>query len=196
MLFWILYFVNGIIFLIFQLVANQSIGLLISKFLIMPLLFLVWFRNGGLQMKIGVSICGAIFFSWIGDMVLAFSDKSIIYFGIGLIGKNPWLVWSFIILLFGLLYLYWNNLGVLKIPVIIYASCILTMLATALNRYSFVSNTSWKLVLVGATLFVISDATIGFNKFVTPFGLARLLIMSTYIVGQAFIIGGLLKNKT
>lgn len=222
MLFWILYFVNGIIFLIFQLVDNQSIGLLISKFLIMPLLFLVWFRNGGLQMKIGVSICGAIFFSWIGDMVLAFSDKSIIYFGIGLsafltahvfyifafrkeqmgnnrislIGKNPWLVWPFIILLFGLLYLYWNNLGVLKIPVIIYASCILTMLATALNRYSFVSNTSWKLVLVGATLFVISDATIGFNKFVTPFGLARLLIMSTYIVGQAFIIGGLLKNKT
>jgi uncharacterized membrane protein YhhN len=51
-------------------------------------------------------------------------------------------------------------------------------------------------VLVGATLFVISDATIGFNKFVNPFGLARLFIMSTYIVGQAFIIGGLLKNKS
>jgi uncharacterized membrane protein YhhN len=220
--FWILYFVNGLIFLIFQLVENHSIGLLISKSLIMPLLFLVWYKNGGLQTKIGKPICAAIFFSWIGDLVLAFSDRGILYFAFGLsafliahvfyifsfrkeqmgenrislIGKNPWLVWPFIILLFGLLYLYWNNLGVLKIPVTIYASCILTMLAAALNRYSFASNASWKLVLVGATLFVISDATIGFNKFVNPFGLARLFIMSTYIVGQAFIIGGLLKNKS
>lgn len=221
MIYWVLYFLNGLANLFFELFDPFHSFFLISRFLLMPLLFLVWLKNGGLKLNFGKIISFSLLFSWIGDIILTFSENGILYFASGLgafllahifyiiafsrvkSGKKkfslfelrPWLVWPLVFLFVGLISLYWKNLGMLKIPVLIYAICIITMLAYSINRYSFVNNLSWFFVFLGALLFVISDSLIGYHKFVVPVNLSRFWIMLTYILGQGFIVFGLLKGR-
>lgn len=82
----------------------------------------------------------------------------------------------------------------LLMPVAAYGLTILTMLLTALNRWKSVENTTFKWVLIGAILFVISDSLLAINRFVQPFPLSGIGIMLTYSVGQFFIIKGVLKG--
>lgn len=48
------------------------------------------------------------------------------------------------------------------------------------------------LAMAGATLFLVSDTLIGWNRFVRPVPSARLMIMSTYHLGQAGLVVSLL----
>jgi uncharacterized membrane protein YhhN len=48
------------------------------------------------------------------------------------------------------------------------------------------------LVALGATVFVVSDATLSIDRFVRPIPHARLILMITYHVGQALIVAGVL----
>jgi uncharacterized membrane protein YhhN len=90
------------------------------------------------------------------------------------------------------------NLNEFLIPVIIYAAAVGLMGITAAFRYNSVDKTSFNHVFLGAFLFIISDTFIALDKFLykeqLPF--ASLIIMSLYIVGQYFIVKGILiKNK-
>jgi uncharacterized membrane protein YhhN len=78
----------------------------------------------------------------------------------------------------------------MRIPVIIYAAVILTMLSGAINRLEKVNRKSYYLVLAGAILFVISDSSIAVNKFSHQFESSGIVIMSTYIVAQYLIVAG------
>ena len=122
-----------------------------------------------------------LFFSWAGDVVLEFSNNNgnmfilglacfllahIMYFTLFFItpGKNSILsnrIWLLIpVIIYGLVlvfYLY-ADLAEMRLPVIIYAAVILTMLAGAINRIEKVKKKSYYLVLSGAVLFVISDS--------------------------------------
>ena len=75
------------------------------------------------------------------------------------------------VLLFGigLIVFLYNDLGEMRIPVIMYAVVILLMLSGAINRIEKVNRKSYWLVLAGAILFVISDSFIAINKFSMPF---------------------------
>jgi uncharacterized membrane protein YhhN len=101
-----------------------------------------------------------------------------------------------LVILYGmvLIYILYNHLGDMRIPVIVYAVVILTMLTSALNREKKVNKQSFLLVLLGALFFVLSDSLIAINKFAFPFALSRIAIMSTYITAQYLIALGCLKQ--
>lgn len=161
-------------------------------------------------------------FSWSGDVNLMFVKNNENFFLLGLVsflithicyilafrkdsktGKHPRLLWQKpytgipVLLLFAaLMYLLFNNIPQeMKIPVVVYASIITLMVLSAINRHDRVSQNSFRLVLTGAALFMISDSLIAINKFYYPFELARFLIMLLYISAQYLIAKGTIQTK-
>jgi uncharacterized membrane protein YhhN len=94
----------------------------------------------------------------------------------------------------GLVVVLYPVLGDLRIPVIIYAAVITAMVLVALFRYGRTSSESFWLVFFGAVCFMVSDAVLAFNKFLTPVENAGLYIMSTYMAAQFLIVQGILKH--
>ena len=80
-----------------------------------------------------------------------------------------------------------DNLGQLLIPVILYIICIVIMAWQALNLYFLNSNKVYRLVAVGAILFLISDAVLAYNMFVIKFSFSEIIILSTYWAAICFI---------
>lgn len=78
------------------------------------------------------------------------------------------------------------------IPVMVYAAAIILMALTAINRYRVVPDGSFRWVLVGAMLFVLSDSMLGINKFTFAFPAAGFLILLSYYAAQYFIVFGYL----
>jgi uncharacterized membrane protein YhhN len=81
-----------------------------------------------------------------------------------------------------------------KLPVVLYAVVIHTMLITALNRYGKVNGVSFMLVVFGALFFVLSDSMIAVNRFHHKFEFARIFIMVSYVVAQYLIAIGCLRQ--
>ena len=73
----------------------------------------------------------------------------------------------------------------LSVPVAVYSVVIGAMLLCAWF-------TGEPLIALGATVFVVSDATLSVDRFVRPIPHARLILMVTYHVGQALIVAGVL----
>jgi uncharacterized membrane protein YhhN len=207
------YFTIGLISII---LLNQPLFLpgFISKALIIPILvilFLVNLNPG--KNRLHALMLAGLFFSWTGDLVLEFTNNNgnmfltglvcfllahIMYFTVFLLtpGKNSILtnrIWLLIpVIIYGLVlvfYLY-TDLADMRLPVIIYAIIILSMLSGAINRIDKVNRKSYYLVLAGAVLFVISDSSIAINKFSHQFESSGIVIMSTYIVAQYLIVSG------
>lgn len=160
------------------------------------------------------SVLGALIFSLIGD-VLLLSEQFFIY-GIGafllahvcyIIGfkvaqKAPESIinYNFIKTFFINLPIYFlaaftfyiinPNLGVFKIPVILYIIVIVSMVTTARERYGKCNPTSYWQVFVGACMFFIADSFIALNKFYQPIPDAGIIIMGTYAIAQLMIVMG------
>ncbi|RZL17558.1 MAG: lysoplasmalogenase [Pedobacter sp.] len=95
----------------------------------------------------------------------------------------------------GFYFLLRPHLGGMKIPVMIYAFVISLMAIMAVNRKGRVGSLSFKLILAGAILFLISDSLLAYNKFVKPFQGAGLAIMATYMLAQYLITVGAIERK-
>ncbi|HRZ31858.1 MAG TPA: lysoplasmalogenase [Flavobacterium sp.] len=205
------------VFLIFSLLY---LGLVLIEFetitwwlkpFIIPLLSISVFLSGKLEFK--PLLISALFFSWIGDVVLLFANQGVIYFIIGLVSfliahlfyivlfsklqkvttiKYKRFIPLVLLYLFGLLSFLWEKLGGMKIPVIIYALVISTMLLVAIKGYFTWNSKSGKLLLIGAVFFVLSDSILAINKFYVPIYLSSFWIMSTYITAQFLIVKGVL----
>lgn len=219
MFYWLIFILLSAIHLISIELANPIIGF-ISKALLMPTLGLIVFKSNIQIPKIKNQLFFALFFSWLGDLFLSKSEY--VFFLLGLasfltahifyiiiftreskasgeltrIEGSPSWVLPFVIFGIALLYFILPKVDdtVIKIAVFLYAGVILTMAAQAFNRISSVSKKSFIWVFAGAILFVLSDSMIAINKFAVPFDFARMAIMTTYIVAQAFIIKGVLLN--
>ncbi len=206
-----------IVFLIFSLLY---LGLVLIEFetitwwlkpFIIPLLSISVFISGKMEFK--PLLISALFFSWIGDVVLLFANQGVIYFIIGLVSfliahlfyiilfsklqkvttiKYKRFIPLIIFYLFGFLYFLWDKLGGMKIPVIIYALVISTMLLVAIKGYFIWNSKSGKLLLIGAVFFVLSDSILAINKFYMPVYLSSFWIMNTYITAQFLIVKGVL----
>jgi len=157
----------------------------------------------------------ALTFSLIGDILLMFDNVSSNYFLTGLASfliahfmyimvflekrNNLLKPIPFIALLLvyalGFLYLLFDGLGYMFLPVVIYVLAILTMAITASLRKGNVPTISYNLVLVGAILFVISDSFIAINKFYSALPNEHVMIMSTYALAQYCIVMGIIKQK-
>lgn len=112
--------------------------------------------------------------------------------------KRPWLALPILLLVFGLISFLMNgqhpDFVEMKIPVMVYASIISLMALAAINRYKRVPQESFKWVMIGALMFVVSDSFIALSRFSNLFenqvNLVRILIMSLYAGGQFLIAYG------
>jgi len=159
-------------------------------------------------------LMAGLFFSWMGDVFLLFEYKQPLFFIFGLasfltthifyivfflriksantslLKKQPMLI--ALVPAYGimLVWLLFPNLGDLKLPVIVYAAVICTMLLCSLHIYLKVNKKAGLLYVPGAAAFVVSDSLLAINKFYVPVAYAGALIMLTYCAAQYFIVRG------
>ncbi len=94
----------------------------------------------------------------------------------------------------GLFYVLYPNLKSFTIPVILYVIVISLMAIFALNRKNRVTPSSFKLIFLGAVLFVISDSFIALNKFLIQIPYNGVWVMLTYMLAQYLIAEGAKKT--
>jgi len=163
----------------------------------------------------------ALAFSYSGDIILMIPGNNPLFFIGGLVSflvahlfytklfttlsplnknilkKNP--IWIIAIILFltaFLSYLVPKIDTTLKIPVIVYALIICTMLISTLNLKEKIGKRPHNMIVAGAILFVLSDSILAIIKFDPTFrGMTFMhaLVMLTYISAQGFIIHGIRK---
>ena len=206
------------VYLLLIIWGREDISWFLKPFLI-PLLFLAVHFCGDFPSKRFLLI--ALTFSWMGDVVLLFTEKAEIYFIIGLIAflishiayivlfskqlrinssRNSAVFWvgitAIIVYLVLMLSLLLPTLGDLKIPVFTYAIILSTMLLFAFKGYLKWSKPAGSYILLGAIIFVSSDSILAFNKFYEPILYSSFFIMVTYLMAQYLIVVGIMKlNK-
>jgi uncharacterized membrane protein YhhN len=161
----------------------------------------------------------ALFFSWAGDVLLMFESRDQLFFIIGLVcfltthvlyiiyflsirstkpsllQKIPFLILFVVAYGGGLVWLLFPKLGDLKIPVMIYAVVICTMLLCSLHVYNKVNTPANTMYVSGALFFVLSDSLLAVNKFDQPFEYAGIIIILTYCVAQYLIVNGFIEQN-
>jgi len=182
--------------------------------LIVYFLSATWkFENG--LMKI---IARALSFSWLGDVVLMFESFNKNIFLIGLVsflfahliyinffsivraGEKIKLKTGLILLVVvyysGLIFLLFNDLHEMKIPVLVYGIVISVMFLLALHMLFIKNKEAGKMMMLGALLFVASDSILAINKFYESFEFAGIAIMLTYGIAQLLITLGAVRYIT
>ena len=208
------YLVISLLFLMLTAVGQTTItGYL--KPLLIPFLFFAVIKSEEFPTKKWLLL--ALLFSWMGDIILIFAEKSELFFIFGLLAflfahllfivlfinqeavvkhkqqNYYWLGFGLVLLyLFGMLSILLPKLGSLQIPVGIYAMTISLMLIETIKGYCNWQQKSKVLILIGAIFFVLSDSVLAFNKFYYAFSGASFLIMSTYLLAQFLIVKGVL----
>ncbi len=191
----------------------------IAKPMLMPalMLLLVNATDEGFPSK--TLVLTGLFFSWLGDVFLLLESRYPMLFIAGLssflithlcyivyfisiksadgsfIKKHPVLIALILGYGVGLVWLLFPLPGDLKIPVILYAAVICTMLLCSLHVFLKVTVPANRYFVAGAVLFVISDTLLAINKFYQPLAFAGTLIMLTYCAAQYFIVMGFIKKK-
>ena len=184
----------------------------LAKPLLIPVLAAMLYNSAIAGSKKLVLI--GLFFSWWGDIFLLLDRSGSFYFIAGLASfltthvlyifyflsiknKAPSLfkkqpIWFLLTLGYGvgLVILLLPHLGVLKIPVVLYATVICSMLLGSLHIYFKTNRPANRFFILGATLFVLSDSLLAINKFYQPFPMAGVGIMLTYCLAQYFIVRG------
>jgi uncharacterized membrane protein YhhN len=186
-----------------------------SKSLLMPtLMAYFWLSAGSTPAMARTLILTALFFSWLGDVLLLLEPHDNIFFILGLsafliahifyiiyfekwrreagapfrpIILLPVLAWYAI-----LMFILTPSLGDLLIPVWIYGAVICLMLALAWQVQAGLRIRATLLAATGASYFVVSDSVLAVNKFYTAIPLAGVIVMFTYALAQMFIVTGAL----
>lgn len=198
-------------------VNRQLLHIIVKPMLVPALMLLLLFSPSVVDHK--KILFTGLFFSWLGDVLLLFENKHALFFILGLVSFLITHIFYIIYflkirplhtsllkkypLLFVLVVLYgitlvWQlfpYLGHLKIPVIVYAAVICSMLLCALHIYYRVNNKEAIYYVVGAMAFVISDSLLAINKFYAPFAYSGILIILSYCAAQFFIVRGYIEQK-
>lgn len=187
-----------------------------SKVLLMPTLIAGVLWSDFPKSKERLLLIVALFFSWIGDILLlsqvnqfigglvSFLTAHVCYI---ILFRNIWkeksengFKWQLIIpvIIFAsslVIYLY-PFLNELKIPVMLYAGVISIMIISALHSFS-IKTKEGLYIISGAILFIASDSFLAINKFTHPIADLSAIVMLTYALAQLYITQGLiLKNSS
>ena len=190
----------------------------ITKPLLIPVLMvLLYFTEPTVPGK--KLLMPALLFSWLGDIFLLAENQAPVYFIPGLLcfltthvfyilfflrsypgqgsllRKQPVLLLLIIAYGTGLVWILFPHLGILKIPVMIYAGIICTMLLCSLHAFTGISRPSNQWYVLGASTFVLSDSLLAINKFYQPFAFAGVFIMLTYCTAQYCMVRGFTMQK-
>jgi uncharacterized membrane protein YhhN len=207
----IFYFITGILFILFENNSSEHVQFILKALIIPWLIVILLINLKPFENRIHTLVLLGLILSWAGDMVLQFTFvPGLILFLLAHLmylaaffmtpGKSTIFTKRISLLIPVLLYgagLCWylyGDLGDMRLPVIVYAAVILLMLTGALNRFEKVNSRSYRLVLAGAILFVLSDSAIAINRFSWDFNYSGFVIMSTYIAAQYLITTGYIKQ--
>ncbi len=148
-------------------------------------------------------VVAGILFSMAGDIILMFDKKYFIgglasflvahiFYSIAFGGQAMFqLKWLALLpfLIAGILmggYL-WGGLGKMKIPAAFYIAAILCMGWMAANLW-LLQPARWSMAaLVGAILFVFSDAALAINRFRRPFHSSQFWVLGSYYAAQSLL---------
>jgi uncharacterized membrane protein YhhN len=194
----------------------EMLHFIVKPLLIPALLLLVAFTKSATPGK--KILLAGLFFSWLGDVFLLFEYKHTLFFIFGLASfltthifyiiyflriqseKNSLLkkqpVFIALVLAYGitLVWQLYPHLGPLKLPVMVYAAVICSMLLCSLHVFLKVNKKAAAFYLLGAGAFVVSDSLLAINKFYQPFTYAGVCIMLTYCAAQFFIVTGYIQQ--
>ncbi len=197
--------------------ANIEILHFVVKPLLIPALWLMLYFTKSTVPGKNLLLTG-LFFSWLGDVFLLFEYKHALFFIFGLVSfltthvfyivyflriksahpsllkKQPVLI--ALVLAYGitLVWQLYPHLGDLKLPVMVYATIICSMLLCSLHIFLKVNKKAAVFYLLGAAAFVVSDSLLAINKFYQPFAYAGVFIMLTYCAAQFFIVSGYIQQ--
>jgi uncharacterized membrane protein YhhN len=160
-------------------------------------------------------ILAALFFSWVGDVLLMFQGKDQLFFLLGLSSfllahifyivffhhirlreniKSSWLLLFIVVVYYAVIItLLSPYLGAMKLPVRIYGIFISFMFLLAMHMLLIKNKSAGRLMMIGALFFVLSDSMLAINKFYQAFEIAGIMIMLTYGAAQFFITEGAIK---
>lgn len=212
-------------FIYFLVLAAECIAILsgaatlhaIAKPLLMPVLLVYFYlaaKRSGLNTNLMI---GALFFSWVGDVVLLIDSRYGSLFIYGLIaflaahicyiayfyrirkanavsGFKPFasvLILAYMTVFYITVYPY---LDALKVPVLVYAVIITLMLLAGIHAFNLRAHKFGVVCVTGALIFAASDSILAINRFVLPFTLAPFFIMLTYGIAQFLITEGAVRN--
>jgi uncharacterized membrane protein YhhN len=208
-----LFAIVSLLEIVFVTTDNQTLRYF-TKPLIIPLLAAIYISYQHPRKSIFKDhILLGLFFSWAGDVLLQAPNLFIpgllsfltahifyiIYFAktksdqTSFFKLRPIMLIAVMAYLLEFLYILWPTLGPMRIPVLIYGITISTMLSAALWQYQKLENKTALYFIIGATLFVTSDSLLALNMFKEHFSMAGILIMSTYILAQLFIVLGAIR---
>ncbi len=212
LIFWLLALLD-----ITAIIAGSDILHIIAKPLLIPALFLLLFISAG-PVDGKKFLLAGLLFSWFGDILLLFESRHKLFFIFGLVcfltthifyiiyflrirsvsasllKKQPLYILLVLVYGAGLVWLLFPHLGDLKLPVIIYAVVICSMLLCSLQVFLKLNRTAAIFYLSGAVAFVLSDSLLAINKFYQPFAYAGVFIMLTYCAAQYFIVRGYIEQ--
>ena len=185
----------------------------ISKLLLVPVLaaYLIS-QTASFNSNLKPWLLIALFFSWVGDILLMFEEKKSIFFLLGLgaffiaqvfyiiffhgIRMREYIRGNALFLLLVVVYyailisILSPHLGTLALPVRIYGVVLSFMLLLAMHTTLGKNKKAGWWMMTGAILFVASDSLLAFNKFLSPFDYAGIITMLTYGLAQLFITHG------
>ena len=157
-------------------------------------------------------VFSALFFSWIGDIMLMVQPGNDKFFLAGLIAfllahifyivffhiirireniRSNWLLLLIVVIYYGTLSSFLtSHLGDMKLPVRIYGAIISFMFMLAMHMLFIKNKSAGRLMMSGAFLFIISDSVLAINKFYMAYEWAGIIIILTYGLAQLFITMG------
>jgi uncharacterized membrane protein YhhN len=180
---------------------------LITKPLILASL-IIWYINSVKERQRPIILL-ALIFSLFGDVLLLFGGEHFFIAGVGaflvaqicyflyfrkfgnLSHKRDKLKAALVIITAIIFYLIlYPKLGSMKIPVLLYTIALATMVI-----YASIQKLS-PLIAIGSLLFMISDMSLGLQKFMLNQNVLDLLIMVTYSAAQYLITKGIIDGQT
>src|SRR5678810_196324 len=210
---WIILFLLMLLIDLVAVYSNNESLRFITKPLLMPLLAIyLLLQTSSVTSALKVWIFLALFFSWLGDILLLFEEREPNFFLFGLsaffVAQVFYIVFFHNIrmreyirgnaLLLLLVIVYYSilisvlspYLGSMTLPVRIYGVVLSFMVMLAMHTMLGKNKKAALWMTMGAILFVVSDSLLAFNKFFSPFNNAGVIIMLTYGLAQLFITEG------
>lgn len=204
-------FLSVVLINVFAVIFNNNTLEIVFKPLIMISLGLLYFIS---VKKIDFWFVSALFFSLLGDIFLlnkqnyfvfglaSFLITHIIYLKISVGFLQKQLTYKiilasvpFIALFIWILYLIFNNLKNLLIPVLSYGIVLVAFGTSALLNYLQKKMPISTNLLLGALLFIASDSLIALNNFYLPKHLFSILLILFYMSSQYFICKAMINKN-
>ncbi len=212
-LFLILYFIIAGVHLFLGQLPQVSF---ISKIALIPVLAIwLWFHDINKPYK--NLLLFALFFSWLGDILLGLQNMNANFFIFGLLAflsahcfyislnlKNIGFKISLTIILSILPMLGWaafllkmshEKAGGFFVPILAYAFILCALYYSAIvARFKF-NRANWAILFYGIVTFIASDSMIAINKFIIKMPFFDFAIMFTYILAQFMIVYAYIRNE-